>query len=189
MSTKQNSFNQPLHFSSAMLAAGYVATVLGANYAIMNIGYPTESGVHVIPVFPGVDAPSGVIFAGLAFSLRDLVQERIDKTTVVICIAAGAGLSAIISAELAAASAIAFLVSELLDFAVYTSIRQRSKTAAVFASNSVGLVIDSVLFLWISNIPMMFLSGQILGKLWMTILAILVMIFWNRKSRQSSEMD
>jgi uncharacterized PurR-regulated membrane protein YhhQ (DUF165 family) len=45
------------------------------------------------------------------------------------------------------ASAVAFLFSELADFVVYQPLRERRWLLAVFASNVVGLVIDSILFL------------------------------------------
>jgi uncharacterized PurR-regulated membrane protein YhhQ (DUF165 family) len=93
-----------------------------------------------------------------------------------VAIVVGAGLSWAVTSnrDLAVASGVAFLFSELADFAVYTPLRERNKTlvgwlTAVGASNLVGLVVDSVLFLWIAFGSLDFLRGQVLGKLWMTI--------------------
>ena len=44
----------------------------------------------------------------------------------------------------------------------------------------VGLVVDSVLFLWLAFGSLEFLAGQIIGKLWMVLLA-LPAVHWIRK--------
>src|SRR6266511_3015013 len=74
--------------------------------------------------------------------------------------------------RLALASGSAFLFSELLDFAVYTPLRRRSWLGAVAASNAVGLVADSALFLTLAFGSLDFLAGQIVGKAEMTLLAV-----------------
>ena len=78
------------------------------------------------------------------------------------------------------ASATAFLLSELADFAVYTPLQSRGLVLAVLASSVVGLVIDSVLFLWLAFGSLDYVAGQIVGKLWMVLLA-LPFIHWVRK--------
>ena len=70
------------------------------------------------------------------------------------------------------ASAVAFLLSELADFAVYTPLQERRLILAVVASSVVGLVIDSVVFLFLAFGSLDFLAGQIVGKAWMVLLAI-----------------
>ncbi len=158
-----------------MLAlVGYVATILLANWAIQQFG--------PVPVAPGLEAPAGVYFAGLAFTLRDLVQERLGRAFTLGAIVVGAALSAVITTgELALASGAAFLVSELLDFAVYTPLRRRNWIGAVVASNAVGLVADSVLFLGLAFGSFAFLPGQVVGKAWMTLLAVAVLWWWRRR--------
>lgn len=147
------------------LAAAYVGTIAAANWAVHRYGF--------VPVGFGLLAPAGVYFAGLAFTLRDLTQETLGRWAVLAAILAGAALSWWISSPaLATASAVAFLVSELADFAVYTPLRERRWLTAVAASNAVGLVVDSVLFLWLAFGSLQFLTGQIVGKAWMTLAAI-----------------
>ena len=93
-------------------------------------------------------APSGVAMVGLALVLRDLVQRRLGRAVALLPIVAGAALSgAVAPPPLVMASAAAFLLSELADFAVYTPLQSRGLVLAVFASSIVGLVVDSVLFL------------------------------------------
>ena len=143
---------------------GYVATILAANWAIERFG--------AVPVGLGLVAPAGVYFAGLAFTLRDLTQERLGRTWTVAAILVGAALSALVSPRFALASGAAFLFSELADFAVYTPLRGRTFLGAVLASNVVGLMVDSALFLSLAFGSLEFFSGQVLGKAWMTVLAV-----------------
>jgi len=145
----------------------YIGAIFAANWAIATFG--------LVPVGFGLVAPAGVYFAGLAFSLRDWTQEALGRGSTVGAILAGAGLSALVSPQFAAASGVAFLVSELADFAVYTPLRERALTAAVVASNVVGLVMDSALFLSLAFGSLDFLAGQVVGKGWMTLLAITVL--------------
>lgn len=145
----------------------YISTVFAANWAITTFGF--------VPVGFGLLAPAGVYFAGLAFTLRDLTHETLGRGAVLVAILIGAALSALLSPALAIASGVAFLLSELADFAVYTPLRERNWIGAVALSNSVGLVIDSVLFLWLAFGSLQFLPGQIVGKGWMTALAVIAL--------------
>ncbi|WP_432571578.1 VUT family protein [Kineococcus sp. SYSU DK005] len=156
-----------------VLAGCYVATVLLANYAITTFG--------AVPVGFGLVAPAGVYFAGLAFTLRDLTQDRLGKRAVLAAIVVGTLLSALISPQFALASAAAFLLSELADFAVYTPLRKRRWLTAVVLSNIAGFLVDSVLFLWLAFGSLAFLPGQLLGKAWMTAAAVLVLALLRRR--------
>lgn len=148
----------------------YIATVVLANVAVLRWG--------LVPVGFGLVAPAGVYFAGLAFTLRDLTQDALGRKWVLAAILIGAGLSALFSPALALASAIAFLVSELLDFAVYTPLREKRWLTAVTASNIVGAVADSAIFLWLAFGSLAFLPGQVWGKLLMTALAVCVLALY-----------
>jgi queuosine precursor transporter len=139
-------------------------------------------GPYTVPVWPGIDAPSGVLFAGLAFTFRDLTQEWLGRKVVLVAIVVGALLSWLVTSnrDLAVASGVAFLFSELADFAVYQPLRERRWLLAVAASNLVGLVIDSVLFLQIAFGSLDFIEGQIIGKIWTTIFAVVVLLALRR---------
>lgn len=99
-----------------------------------------------------------------------------------MAILAGAFLSRAVTSnrDLAVASAVAFLFSELADFAVYQPLPGRRWPLAAFASNVVGLVIDSILFLQIAFGSLDFIEGQIMGKLWTTVLAVVVLLALRR---------
>ena len=130
-----------LRLKLTLSVTAYLATIVAANWALETWGIVTVAGLTV---------PAGVWFAGLSFGLRDIVQEECGRLWTVGAILVGAGLSWFISPTFAVASGVAFLVSELADFAVYTPLRDRRWVTAVVASNVVGSVIDSVLFLWLA---------------------------------------
>jgi uncharacterized PurR-regulated membrane protein YhhQ (DUF165 family) len=165
-----------------LFLAAFAACIPLANWMIGNVGtFCIPQGPCVIPVAPGIDAPSGVLMVGAALVLRDLVQRRLGLRWAVAAIIAGAALSAFLAPPaLVVASAAAFLVSEMADLAVYTPLQRRRLVLAVFASAAVGLFIDSVVFLYLAFGSLDFLAGQILGKLWMTVLAV-PFIAWLRQ--------
>lgn len=160
---------------------GFALCIPAANWMIGNAGTVCPpDGPCLISVAPGLMAPSGVLMVGLALVLRDMVQRRLGAFWAIGAILAGAALSAgVAPSELVWASASAFMMSELADFAVYTPLQRRRLVLAVFASSIVGLVIDSVLFLWLAFGTLDFLSGQIVGKTWMVLLA-LPAVMWLR---------
>ena len=160
----------------------FILTIPAANWMIGNVGTVCpENSPCLIPVGFDVMAPSGVIMVGLALVLRDLVQRRLGKLWALGAIVVGALLSALIAPQaLVLASGAAFLVSELADFAVYTPLQKKRLVLAVFMSGVVGLVVDSILFLQLAFGSLDFLSGQIIGKTWMIVLALPI-IWWIRR--------
>lgn len=117
-------------------------------------------------------APAGVFFAGWGFTNRDWLQGVWGKRAVITAILIGALLSALLSPALALASTTAFLLSELLDFAVYTPLHSRHWLLAVLLSNTVGAAVDSAVFLWLAFGSLEFFIGQFVGKTYITILFI-----------------
>jgi queuosine precursor transporter len=164
----------------------FALTIPLANWLIGHVGTSCAGpqGPCVVPVAPGLMAPSGVMMAGIALVLRDLVQRRLGTAISALAIVFGSGLSALLApASLVVASATAFLLSEFADLAVYTPLARRRLMAAVVASSSVGLVVDSVLFLWLAFGSLDFLAGQVVGKAWMVLLSI-PFVAWLRRRDQ-----
>lgn len=157
-------------------SAGFVLSVVGANVALSVFG--------VVPVGFGLVAPAGVYFAGITFGLRDAVQEAAGKKWTLALIAVGALLSAAIDPRFALASAAAFAISELADLAVYSPLRERHWIGAVVASNAVGSLVDSAVFLTIAFGSLDYIAGQVLGKLWTTVLA-LPLVYYARSRRRA----
>ena len=164
------------------LLVGGLATVIMLSAILLANWVTTDYGF--IPVGLGFEATAGTIFAGFALASRDIVQDNWGRKAIVVIILIGTLMSFAISApEIAIASAAAFLLSEMLNFAVYTPIRARSKLGdrwwalAVSASNLAGAVADTVVFLgiafgWAAVAPA--LAGQLVGKAWATLLYLAI---------------
>jgi queuosine precursor transporter len=160
----------------------YGACIPAANWLIGHLGTAcVPNGPCLIPVAPGIHAPSGVLMIGLALVLRDLVQRRLGLYWSVVAVLAGAALSALVAPpSLVYASAAAFLLSEFADLAVYTPLQRRRLVLAVLASGLAGLLVDSIVFLYLAFGDLTFLPGQVIGKTWMVLLSLPV-IRWLRE--------
>lgn len=154
----------------AVLGAAFLACILVANYVT------TEYGM--IPVGFGLVATAGTYLAGLTFVLRDSIQDGAGKYAVLALIVVGAALSYFVAAPfIALASGVAFLASETADLIVYTPLRRRGYVRAAIASNVVGALVDTVLFLWIAGFPVWgSVPGQMVGKLAITGLVIAAVV-------------
>jgi uncharacterized PurR-regulated membrane protein YhhQ (DUF165 family) len=162
--------------------AGFAATIPAANWLIGNVGTVCiPDGPCIIPVGFGLSAPSGVLAIGAAMVLRDAVQRLLGFRWALAAIVGGVILSALIAPPaLVIASAVAFALSELADLSVYTPLQKRGLIKAVVASSVVGAFVDSAVFLQIAFGSLDFLAGQVLGKVWVAIAAIPV-ILWARR--------
>ena len=151
----------------------FVGSIFGANYLIGNIGTTCiPNGPCLIPVGFGLEAPSGILAIGIAFTARDAVQRLLGIRWAIGAVVVGAALSAFLSPALALASGVAFLLSEGLDLGVYTPLQRRNLVVAVAASNTIGLIVDSAVFLFLAFGSLAFIEGQILGKMYMTLMVL-----------------
>lgn len=148
-------------------AAALLGCILLANYVT------TEYGM--VPVSPWHMATAGTYLAGLTFVLRDTVQDGLGKWPTVALLAAGGVLSYLVADPfIALASGVAFACAELADLCVYSPLRRRGYIRAAVASNVVGAVVDTFLFLWIAGFPIAGAwQGQIVGKLTITLAVVL----------------
>lgn len=167
--------------------AAFALCIPAANWLIGNVGTVcVPNGPCLIPVAPGLTAPSGVLMIGLALVLRDLVQRSLGVKWAAGAVLAGAGLSAFFAPPaLVVASATAFLLSEMADLAVYTPLQKKGLVLAVFASSVVGLVIDSAVFLYLAFGSLDYISGQIVGKAWMVLAALPIIHLIRRREIKS----
>jgi uncharacterized PurR-regulated membrane protein YhhQ (DUF165 family) len=164
----------------------FCLTIPAANWLTSNAGTTcVPDGPCLVPVAPGIFAPSGGLMAGAALVLRDLVQRRFGIGIGICAIVMGASISGLLSpAPLVVASATAFLISEFVDFVIYTPLARKHFVAAVVVSGLVGLVVDSALFLWLAFGSLEFLSGQIIGKTWTILLSIPLIIWLKRRDER-----
>ena len=166
----------------AFLAA-FTATVVGANWALLEYG--------IVPVGFGLSAPASVYFVGLAFTFRDGLRERLGFRGALVAIAIGGLLSYGLEvrqgddpiARIALASVTAFLVSETSDALVYERLREYSRLLGIVASNTVGVIVDSACFLLLAFGSLEFLQGQVVGKLYMTLFVVVLIVAWGRWRR------
>ncbi len=152
----------------------FLASVPFANWLIGHVGTTcVPQGPCLVPVAPGLLAPSGVLAVGIALVLRDAVQRCLGARWGLVAILAGTLLSALVApGALVLASGAAFLLSELADFAVYTPLQRRGLLLAVVASSAVGLLVDSVVFLSLAFGNLDYLAGQVVGKAWAVLFAL-----------------
>lgn len=148
--------------------AGFLAVIIAANYATSTWG--------LIPVGAGLTATAGTYLAGASFVLRDLVHDLIGTRGTILVVLTGAVISfAVSDPYIAIASATAFAASESADTLVYAPLRQHGYLRASVASNTVGSLVDTLIFLSIAGFPIWSaLPGQMLAKLTVTALVVLL---------------
>ena len=155
--------------------AVYGLSIVLANWMIRNVGTVVlPGGTHLLPVGFGLMAPSGVYAVGLILVARDFSQQSFGRLWSLAIIVPGIALVALLDLRLALASGVAFGLSELFDFAVYTPLQNRGFGRAVLASGCVGAVVDSVVFLSLAGIPLSLAPGQVLGKVEMVLIAAFI---------------
>lgn len=114
----------------------YLLSIVVANLMVIQFGI-----VSVGPLM----FPAGAVVIGLTFSLRDFVQQRFGKWRCWYWTMAAAALSALFSLDVAVASVTAFLLSEAVDWAVFTFAGGSFKRRVVL-SNLFGTPLDSTIF-------------------------------------------
>lgn len=151
-------------------AAALLLVIPAANYLTTHYG--------MVPVGFGLTATAGTYLAGLVFVLRDELHRAHGPVPTLGVILAAALLSYVVAAPaIATASAVAFLVSELADWLVFSRLIRAGHTLAAFGvSNVVGVLVDTFVFLPLAGFPVTtaVVAGQIVGKLWATLPGVLV---------------
>lgn len=160
-------------------AATFTAAVLVGCVVVANL---LVTHIAPIPVGFGYLAPAGVLVAGLAFTVRDLLDRTGGRKWVLGAIAVGTVVSLLMgTGVIAFAAAAAFAVSELLDWLTYRALHERF-LLAVTASGIVGLLIDSLLFCWLAFGSLAFVPGQILGKIYALGAAVAALALIRRRA-------
>jgi queuosine precursor transporter len=145
-----------------LLAVAYVGLAVLANWLAAR---------YVWPVGFGYVAPGGVFAIGAVLVTRDWINQLAPKLSLALIpvasgISYGVGEAAGWTAlqRIALASVAAFCVSEAAEFLVFAPVRRRSLTLGVAASGSVGIALDSYVFLSIAFGSLAFFDGQMIGK-------------------------
>lgn len=165
---------------TALVLIAYVGSVVVANWVTSSFG--------LVSAGFGLLVPAGTYAAGLALGLRDVMHDLAGAKRTLVAVAVAAAVSFLVAEPvIAVASAVAFLLSELADLAVYTPLREAGRRRALIASNAVGSVVDTLLFLWIAGFPLtgQSVGGQLLVKaVWCTALVLAVREVARRVPRQ-----
>lgn len=160
-------------------SVAFVATIVATNWAVQHLPTARLSTWLIVP--------AGAWFAGVAFSLRDYLSKVGGWRWAVGAILAGTAVSALVAGSgLLIASASAFLLSELVDWVVYTPLERRGGRwdyVAVVASNGVGALVDSYVFLWLAShvghidyLNTSMAPGQWVGKFVTTVPVLALML-------------
>lgn len=150
----------------------YITAIVAANWLT------SEFDLVHLPGMP-LTVTAGTYAAGAALLLRDAVQDYAGTRWVFAGIAAGAAITAAMSPALALASGTAFVLAELLDWAVYTPLRAHGWGRAALLSGIAGALVDTAVFLWLAPFPFEWPTfwGQLVGKaLWATLLPVSVIV-------------
>jgi uncharacterized PurR-regulated membrane protein YhhQ (DUF165 family) len=160
------------HGKASCATVAYIAAITSANMLTSRYG--------MVPAGFGLVVTAGTYSAGLALLARDVVQDLGGRLLVLAAIAAGGLISwATADPQIALASVVAFTAAETIDMAVYTPLRRKGWARAVAASNLVGGLADTVIFLAIAGFPVTALTvtGQMVGKfLWATLVPVLLAV-------------
>lgn len=149
---------------TALALSAFVAVIVAANLLTAHLGLVT---------WLGLVATAGTWLAGFGFVARDALHEAGGLRWVLVAIALGVLVSVAFSPRLALASGVAFALSELADLAVYTPLRRKGRTRAGLASNVVGSVVDTFIFLWLAGFPLDGTATQVLIKVGTTTVFVL----------------
>jgi queuosine precursor transporter len=144
------------------LAVAYVGLAVLANWL---------ASKYVWPVGFGYVAPGGVFAIGAVLVIRDWLNQLSPKLSLAL-IPVASGISYAIGElagwsslqKIALASVAAFVISESVEWAVFAPIRKRSLTLGVALSGSVGIALDSYVFLSLAFGSLAFFDGQMIGK-------------------------
>jgi len=164
----------------------YVLSIFAANLTVSYFG--------LIKLF-GLTFPAGALLIGLCFSLRDLVQNEFGHKVWWFMLAAmiASVFSGVILSHLpipmwkvVLASAVAFIVSEAIDWFVYT-ITKMDIVWRVAISNIFSGIADSILFVGIAFgawgwLPPVY--GQFYIKYISGLLVIPLILYFRRKRKQ-----
>lgn len=127
--------------TATLAVLAWLAAVPAANYTTGAFGFADLPWLGLVPY--------GTIFAGVVLVARDVVQDETHAWWLIPALITVGGLVSfgVAPPTIAAASVLAFVVSELADWAIYTPLRRHGWVVAAMVSSIIGGAIDSALFL------------------------------------------
>lgn len=175
--------------SKWFFAIGYILSIVFGNLLVVYLG--------IINMF-GLVFPAGAIAIGLTFSLRDFVQRSFGHKVWYFMIVS-TGLTALMSFvmtnmpippwQVALASASAFIISESVDWFVYT-ITNKDIIFRIVVSNLFSTPVDSIVFVGIAFGSFNFFDPPVYGQAivkYASGLLVIPLIIWSRSKFQLKE--
>ena len=114
----------------------YLGSILVANLLVKYFG--------IVIVF-GLSFPAGAVMVGLSFSFRDMVQRSYGKKSCWLFMILATIITVMFSINIAVASGLAFFISELIDWFIFTYLKTSYRKRVMF-SNVISTPIDSLIF-------------------------------------------
>lgn len=159
--------------------AFFIAALPAANMMISYVGFcpPHGSpGPCMLPVAPGILAPSGAAIVGATFVLRPIIQESLDRRGAILALLGAAAIDGIAGVwALVPASVAAFLVAHLVGLWLYEALAPRSRALGMLVAGLVGVTVDSLLFLGLAFGTLEDAPAQIVAKAEPVLLAAAVL--------------
>ena len=151
-----------------IMAGLYLFSILLGNYFVIEYGilHFNIEDMHRNILF-SLSAPAGVLWIGLTFSFRDLLQRFWGTFNVWIWMSIAVFITYYYNQTIAIAAVLSFLISETIDWIIFTITKMELKYRIII-SNLIAASIDSFVFVTL-----------VFGTLWDVILgqSILKIIF------------
>lgn len=175
-------------------AISYVVSIILANFFVAWFGLVTWFG--------WLTFPAGAIFIGLTFSARDFVQREWGHRDVWIFMIASTVLTTIMGVilshlpvplwKVALGSALAFLIAETIDWAVYYFLK-KDLIWRICVSNLFSTPIDSLIFVGVVFGGWSFLNppvyGQTIVKYLSGLLVIPIILYFRKRSTERAATE
>lgn len=164
-----------------LLIIGYVTSPVYVNWVYMHVAEPVNDiGERLLMLWPGIGIDPTLPIIGATLCLRDWVQSAWGRALTIGAIVIGAGVSALVSPEVALASGMAFLASELADQVMWTLMHRRPVLATA-ASGLVGAAVDTTTFLLVAFGTMDTWGVQWIGKAGTVLVVAAGMHLWRAR--------
>ena len=173
------------------VAIGYMLSIVFANLTVAWFGLVTWFG--------WLTFPAGAVFIGLTFSMRDFVQREWGDLKVWYFMIASTVITTLMGVilshlpvplwKVALGSAVAFIVSEAIDWAVYYFMK-KDIIWRICVSNIFSTPIDSILFVGIVFGGWSFLNPPVWGQTivkYLSGLLVIPIILWARSKAKSAD--
>ena len=116
----------------------YLLSILIGNILVIKLGI-----VH----WYYLQFPAGTIFVGLTFSFRDLAQQYWGDYKIWTFMLMATTITFLLNKQVATASVMSFILSETVDWSVFTKFKNKTILWRIIVSNTISTPIDSTLFI------------------------------------------